>query len=38
MARDLGYLTNEAHAKLIGATEEIGRMLGAMLREPEKFS
>lgn len=36
-ARDCGYLTPEVHRKLAAACEEIGRMLHAMINEPEKF-
>ena len=36
-ARDCGYLSLGDHAKLTDGYEEIGRMLGSMLRAPEKF-
>ena len=38
MAKDFGYLKNDVHGRLLTACEEVGRMLGAMLRAPEKFS
>lgn len=37
-ARDCGYLTLEAHRKLTSACEEVGRMLHAMISDPEKFA
>lgn len=37
-ARDCGYLTREGHRKLTSACEEIGRMLHAMINDPEKFA
>lgn len=36
-ARDCGYITDEQHEKLAGLCAEIGRMLGAMLRNPAPF-
>jgi len=37
-ARDCAYLTEESHAKLMARYEELGKMLGRMLAEPEKFA
>ena len=37
-ARDCGYLTLEQHAKLLQSCSEIGKMLGAMIINPEKFA
>ena len=36
-ALDCGYITNEKHAELTSLNHEIGKMLGAMLKSPEKF-
>ena len=36
-ARDCGYITNEKHQELSSLNQEIGKMLGSMLRSPEKF-
>jgi four helix bundle protein len=36
-ARDCKYLPTETHAQLLGQLDEVGRMLGAMIRGPEKF-
>ena len=36
-ACDCGYLSKERHDELIIGYEEIGRMLGSMIRSPEKF-
>ena len=36
-ARDCGYLSNENHDRLIEKFEEVGRMLGSMMANPEKF-
>ena len=36
-ARDCGYITNEKHVELTSLNHEIGKMLGSMLRSPEKF-
>ncbi|MDP1591169.1 MAG: four helix bundle protein [Prosthecobacter sp.] len=32
-----GYITQEEHARLIAKSQEVGKMLGAMLQAPEKF-
>ena len=37
-ARDCGFLSNERQAKLTNGYEEIGRMLGGMILNPERFS
>jgi four helix bundle protein len=37
-ARDCGYLKLDVHGKLTAACEEIGRMLHAMISDPEKFA
>jgi four helix bundle protein len=36
-ARDCGFITQATHSELVGLIAEIGRMLGAMMRKPEKF-
>lgn len=36
-ARDCKYITTEHHARLVGACQEIGKMLGSMLRNPTPF-
>ena len=36
-ARDCGYVTNEEHRELTGQADEVGRMLGEMIRFPNKF-
>jgi four helix bundle protein len=36
-ARDCGYLAEEKYMELIGEIVEVGKMLGAMLRNPEPF-
>ena len=36
-ARDCGYITDEQHGRLTALNHEIGRMLGAMIRTPQKF-
>ena len=37
-ARDCGYLSPQRQAKLTNGYEEIGRMLGGMIANPESFS
>lgn len=32
-----GYITKEQHARAIGLCSEVGKMLGAMMRNPEPF-
>lgn len=36
-ARECGYLSPDLHSQLAAACEEIGRMLHAMIADPEKF-
>ena len=36
-AKDCGYLNDEDHERLTGECTEIGRMLGAMLKNPGAF-
>jgi len=36
-AKDCGYMTNTQHAKLSNLAREIGRMLGAMMKNPTPF-
>jgi four helix bundle protein len=36
-ARDCGYLANESYEELIAGYEEVGRMLGSMIANPDKF-
>lgn len=36
-ARDCGYITDAEHREMTSDCAEIGRMLGAMIRSPEKF-
>jgi len=36
-ALDCGYLSQEQHEKLVNGYEEIGRMLGSMISNPDKF-
>lgn len=36
-ARDCGFITQATYSEIVGLNVEIGRMLGAMLRKPEKF-
>ena len=36
-AHDCGYITDEEHAALTVECAEIGRMLGAMIKSPDKF-
>ena len=37
-ARDCGYLSPQLQAKLTAGYEEVGRMLGGMINDPERFS
>ena len=37
-SRDCGYLLNEICSKLLSEYEEVGRMLGSMIQNPEKFA
>lgn len=36
-ARDCGYVSKEEHRELVSLSEEVGRMLGEMIRFPTKF-
>ena len=36
-ARDCNYITKEKHAELTALNREVGKMLGAMIRNPQKF-
>ena len=36
-AYDCGYIDQEQHAQLTGMVTEIGKMLGSMIQNPEKF-
>jgi len=36
-AVDCGYVTSDEHAQLAGLSEEIGRMLGSMIKNPGSF-
>ena len=36
-AHDCGYITDAEHVEMTAECAEIGRMLGAMLKTPEKF-
>jgi four helix bundle protein len=31
------YIDSDQHSKLVGTNKEIGRMLGSMIQNPEKF-
>ena len=36
-ARDCAYITTEQHIRLVGLCQEIGRMLGSMIKNPAPF-
>jgi four helix bundle protein len=36
-ALDCGYITHADHTALVTMTTEVGKMLGAMIQQPEKF-
>jgi four helix bundle protein len=36
-SRDCGYMSQEKHRGLINGYKEVGRMLGSMIANPEKF-
>jgi four helix bundle protein len=36
-AMDCGYITMEQHVRLVGLCQEIGRMLGSMIKNPAPF-
>ena len=37
LARDCGYLDDDAHQRLVSVNMEIGKMLGAMMSKPDSF-
>lgn len=37
IAKDCDYINNETHQNLTKRYEEVGRMLGSMIENPEKF-
>jgi len=37
-ARDCGYLSQERHKEVAAGYDELGRMLGGMIANPEKFT
>jgi four helix bundle protein len=37
-AKDCGYLSETSHKHLIGEYEKLGKMIGTMLANPEKFT
>jgi four helix bundle protein len=37
-ARDCAYVDEAQHEELTGMSAEIGKMLGSMIREPEKWT
>ena len=37
-ARDCQYINTEEHAQLVGINNEVGSMLGSMIKTPEKFT
>ncbi len=36
-ARDCGYISDDTHARLLGESKRVGRMLGTMLKQPDGF-
>jgi four helix bundle protein len=36
-AKDCGYITAEQHDQLTSLSQEIGKMLGSMIKHPETF-
>lgn len=36
-ARDCGYISRQQHAALVALCEEVGRMLGSMIKQPASF-
>ena len=36
-SRDCGYLSTQIHQELVAKYKEVGRMLGSMIKGPEKF-
>ena len=37
LARDCGYLDEDAHQRLVSINMEVGKMLGAMMSKPDSF-
>lgn len=37
-ARDCGYLSSQRRDELVAGYEEVGKMLGGMMSNPEKFT
>ena len=37
LAKDCQYITVQVHQELVGLCDEVGRMLGSMIRSPKKF-
>jgi len=37
-AQGCGYLSQEDHQQLVSEYEELGKMIGSMMRHPEKFT
>jgi len=36
-AKDCGYINEQEHKQLVEQSSEVGKMLGSMIRSPEKF-
>lgn len=36
-AKDCGYISKQEHETMVADCAEVGKMLGAMIREPDKF-
>jgi four helix bundle protein len=36
-ARDCGYIRHEQHTELVGRCQEVGKMLGGMIKDPQSF-
>jgi four helix bundle protein len=36
-AKDCGYITDEQHAELAGLCQEVGKMIGSMIKNPAPF-
>lgn len=36
-AKDCGYLSTDQHAELVSLSTEVGKLLGAIMKSPEKF-
>jgi len=37
-AKDCGYISTDKHSEITALSNEIGKMLGSMIRTPEKFT